>query len=42
MMVNVVCALPRMKKIVETNLARNGLNVPVDDGYTRTALRTAC
>ena len=42
MMVNVVCALPRIKKIFETNLARNGLNVPVDDGYTRTALRTVC
>ena len=31
-----------MKKIFETNLTRNGLNVPVDDGYTRTVLRTVC
>ena len=42
MLVNVVCALPRMKKIFETNLARNGLNVPVGDGYMRTVLRTVC
>ena len=42
MMVNVVCALPHMMKIFETNLARNGLNVPVGDGYTKTVVRTVC
>ena len=40
MTVNVVCALQHMKKTFRTKLARNGLHVPVANGYTRTVLKT--
>jgi len=42
MIVNAVCALQHTKKTFRTKLARNGLPVPVADGYTRTVLKTVC